>query len=136
MVIYTSYFNAKLPNDVLKIGIAQNPMYFEGPSLAALAPTTEMRQAYKAGDKEYYVSEFKKMLSFLNADAIINEALAITGGGNAALCCHEKPTLFCHRHLVSEWMRGNGYNVYEFTDTIHKQNRQYEQVNGVYALKI
>ena len=24
-----------------------------------------------------------------------------------ALCCYEKPTDFCHRHLVAEWLNNN-----------------------------
>jgi hypothetical protein len=28
--------------------------------------------------------------------------------------CYEKPQDFCHRHLVSDWMRSVGINIEEF----------------------
>ena len=31
-----------------------------------------------------------------------------------ALVCYEKPSDFCHRHLVAKWLKENGYNVEEW----------------------
>ena len=31
-----------------------------------------------------------------------------------ALVCYEKSSDFCHRHLVSKWLKENGYNVEEW----------------------
>lgn len=30
-----------------------------------------------------------------------------------ALLCYEKPDDFCHRHLVADWLRKNGYECEE-----------------------
>lgn len=31
-----------------------------------------------------------------------------------ALVCYEKPTDFCHRHLVAEWLCKNGFECHEW----------------------
>lgn len=31
-----------------------------------------------------------------------------------ALVCYEKPSDFCHRHLVAKWLKENEYNVEEW----------------------
>jgi uncharacterized protein (DUF488 family) len=33
---------------------------------------------------------------------------------NIALVCYEKPTDFCHRHLVADWLKEHGYECEEF----------------------
>ena len=32
-----------------------------------------------------------------------------------ALVCYEKPSDFCHRHLVADWFNKNGIECKEFT---------------------
>ena len=45
---------------------------------------------------------------------LLNETLAIDYSGDLkevpriALICYEKPTDFCHRHLVADWFNKNG----------------------------
>lgn len=34
--------------------------------------------------------------------------MKLSGGKDIALICYEKPTDFCHRHLVAEWLTTNG----------------------------
>ena len=33
-----------------------------------------------------------------------------------ALICYEKPTDFCHRHLVADWFNKNGIRCKEYSD--------------------
>lgn len=35
-------------------------------------------------------------------------------GKDICLICYEKPNDFCHRHLVADWFRENGYEAVEF----------------------
>lgn len=36
---------------------------------------------------------------------------------HVALICYEKPSDFCHRHLVSDWINLRGIKCEEWTDT-------------------
>ena len=33
---------------------------------------------------------------------------------DVALVCYEKPSDFCHRHLVADWLNKNGFECKEF----------------------
>lgn len=35
------------------------------------------------------------------------------GHDDIALICYEKPSDFCHRHLVAQWLRDNGFGCSE-----------------------
>jgi uncharacterized protein (DUF488 family) len=35
-----------------------------------------------------------------------------------ALICYEKPSDFCHRHLVSKWLNENGYDCIEWNENL------------------
>lgn len=47
-----------------------------------------------------------KELNYLVSDADDDAAIA--------LICYEKPSDFCHRHLVAEWLNQNGYKCEEW----------------------
>ena len=36
------------------------------------------------------------------------------GENDIALICYEKPSDFCHRHLVAEWLNQNGFKCEEW----------------------
>lgn len=36
------------------------------------------------------------------------------GENDIALICYEKPTDFCHRHLVADWLNKNGFKCDEY----------------------
>ncbi len=116
MKIYTSYFansRAFSKEGVMPISIARySPKWFQGPRYLAVAPTSYMLS--NACGHEEYVRKYKDMLSKLNPQEIINAVSAISQGRDVALCCYEKPGEFCHRHLLSEWLRNNGYDVNEW----------------------
>ena len=72
-------------------------------------------------DKELYTERFEKeILDKLNPEDVVKELLTLAGnfkGVNYSpeivLVCYEKPTDFCHRHLVADWLNEYGYDVQE-----------------------
>ena len=84
-------------------------------------------------DNDYYIKCFnEQVLNKLNAEQVVkeldnlllNETLAIDYGGDLqevpriALICYEKPSDFCHRHLVADWLNKNGVECKELEDEI------------------
>ena len=39
---------------------------------------------------------------------------------NIALICYEKPSDFCHGHLVSDWLKENGFNFEDFIQEYYR----------------
>ena len=72
------------------------------------------------GDNEQYIKCFKEqVLNTLKADEVVFELIDTVYYLNGtdmdiALVCYEKPGDFCHRHLVAEWLRENGYDCEEY----------------------
>lgn len=116
---YTSYFaNVKnLPGQVVPISICgKAPDSWKGLQFKKLAPKIWFfKQRKETGDNDFYISNFNiEVLSKLDPDKIWNELREMSGHLPFALICHEKPNEFCHRHLVSAWLRRNGYEIKEF----------------------
>lgn len=44
----------------------------------------------------------------------LNYLVLNVNGKDIALICYEKPSDFCHRHLVAEWLNQNGYRCDEW----------------------
>jgi hypothetical protein len=115
-MIYTTYFaNLKsLHKDITPISIcAKAPSWYTGLEYKKLAPTYNILMKYKRDhDKDYYIKNFQKeILNKLNFIDVIKELHLLVGntkGWNyypeVALVCYEKPSDFCHRHLVAEWI--------------------------------
>lgn len=123
MKIYTSYF-ANLKNlekeDVFPIGICcYPPKWFDGPNLAAIAPTPDILEKCKSSHAEYEKRYRAEVLSiFKDISILINRISYISGGKDVALCCYEKPSDFCHRHIVAKWLEEQaGIEVKEFEKT-------------------
>lgn len=116
MKIYTSYFaNMKAlgKENILPISIARySPRWYNGPRYTNVAPYGYMLQ--ESCSHEQYLQKYDEILSHLNADKVVNDIKTISQGRDVALCCYEKPGDFCHRHLLSEWLRKNGYDVNEW----------------------
>lgn len=83
----------------------------------------------KTHDNNYYVEHFnKEVLDTLNAGTVVEELYRITGNlalnpllfndrsliPDIALICYEKPSDFCHRHLVADWLNRNGFECKEW----------------------
>ena len=67
-------------------------------------------------DKDVFLVE---PLNKLNATDVVLDFSRICYGYNVgendiALICYEKPTDFCHRHLVSDWLNKNGFKCDEY----------------------
>jgi hypothetical protein len=59
----------------------------------------------------------KQILEPLSSEEVYAE-LVSEYGENCILLCYEHPKTFCHRHLVSKWLRDElGVLISEFTDT-------------------
>ena len=112
-MIYTSYFAklSKLPPNVVPISICgKAPIWYNGLQYKKLAPKYSFFSEWKKnGDNNYYIEHFNdEVLSTLSPQIVYNELLTLSGGKDIALICYEKPTDFCHRHLVAEWLTTNG----------------------------
>ena len=123
MKIYTSYF-ANLKNlekeNIFPIGICcYPPKWFNGPNLRAIEPTPDILEKCKSSHAEYEKRYRAEVLSiFKDINILINRISYISGGKDVALCCYEKPSDFCHRHIVAKWLEEQaGIEVKEFEKT-------------------
>lgn len=120
MKIYTSYF-ANLKNlekdDIVPIGICcYPPKWFKGPNLRAIAPSPDILEKCKSSHAEYDKRYRTEVLSlFKDANILLERISFISGGKDAVLCCYEKPSDFCHRHILAKWLEEQtGIKVEEF----------------------
>ena len=126
MKIYTSYFGAKISKDIEKIAIVRYlPRWFNGINYQTLAPSKEI---FRMNDEKRFTEIFSKHLCSLNAAKIVNELRLLSGGKDIALLCYEKPGDFCHRHLVANWLKNNGFNVVEYPNSC-KHEPKFEQLS-------
>lgn len=122
--IYTSYYgNSRNLHNCITISISIGKPFMIDHYLPELEPTKELLNAYKGKlDKEGYSKRYKEeVLDKTSPSIIIGKIRRIMikdGRRCAVLLCYEKAGDFCHRHLVSEWLRDAGYDIEEFP--IHK----------------
>ena len=116
MKVYTSYFansRALGKEGIMQISIARySPKWFYGPRYLTVAPTSYMLCG--SCSHEEYLRRYDEILKKLNPQEVMAAIKNISQGKDVALCCYEKPGEFCHRHLLSEWLRNNGYDVNEW----------------------
>lgn len=124
-MIYTSYFAKikKSPWYYTPVSIcAKPPNGYSGLEYKKLAPSYSILMEYKrAPDKEQYIKRFEsEILDKLNPHDVVKDLLALTGnlkgldyGPEILLVCYEKPSDFCHRHLVANWLNEYGYQIEE-----------------------
>lgn len=120
--MFTSYF-AKVPQIEYPLSIARiNPEWYDKPSYPKLAPSKELLFDFKygahKGDTEFYTAEFLKYLDTLDFKEVMQELSGIYGPDSIdrlTLICYEKPSDFCHRHLVANWLRQHGADISERT---------------------
>lgn len=109
-MIYTSYFAIcnRASDTTSLISIARSAIIgFRGVHFKALAPSTTLLTGYKQGliDVPAYTVQYKEMLSKLDPKQVLQELKAIAySNKDIWLCCWEKPSSFCHRHLVADWL--------------------------------
>ena len=111
--IYTGYFAGirNYPSGVLIIGITRfKPEYFKGINLESLAPSANLLRQYKNKEidnfifKQKYIQEIEDRGFVAKSVRQILEEIA--GNRDIILCCYEKPSEFCHRHILAEWLGG------------------------------
>lgn len=117
-MIYTTYYSMlrHLPSNITPISIAQStPKFYNGLVFKELAPDISYLRMYKYNNDEVaYTYSFNKLLSKLNANEIVSKLFALANNTDIALVCYEKPSSFCHRHLVAKWLNDNGIECEEF----------------------
>ena len=124
-MIYTCYF-AKLKeledHNIIPISICgKAPDWYKGLQYKKLAPKYGFFMEWKKNhDNDYYIEHFQKeVLDGLWATEVILDFSRMAYGFNAgendiALICYEKPSDFCHRHLVAAWLNKNGFKCEEW----------------------
>jgi len=122
-MIYTSYFAKlkSLPENIITISICgKAPDWYKGLQYKKLAPKYGFFMEWKKNhDNDYYIEHFnKEVLSTLSADEVIDDIgflVAYNQSKDICLICYEKPSDFCHRHLVANWLKRNGFPCKEYT---------------------
>ena len=116
--MYTSYYAKAKTIDTTKyklVSIARiTPIWYEGEVYKALAPTQEMVYAKKNDliSEETFEKAYRELvLDKLDMDYVYNKL-----GDNAILLCYEKSEDFCHRHLLSKYLREKGFNIEEYEE--------------------
>lgn len=129
-MIYTTYFAnlKKLPENVIPISICgKAPEWYNGLQYKKLAPKYDFFMKWKADhDNDHYIKCFnEQVLNKINILTVARDLLdLVTDEKNfqIALVCYEKPTDFCHRHLVAKWLNDNGFQCEEWqSDSILKE---------------
>lgn len=123
-MIYTSYFAKlkSLPDNIIPISICgKAPDWYKGLQYKKLAPKYGFFMEWKQNhDNEFYIEHFKKeVLDNLTILQVVRDLLDMQINVNMAqkqiaLICYEKPTDFCHRHLVADWLNENGFKCEEY----------------------
>ena len=118
MKIYTSYFAKGKTLKAHKIKMVCIALYpptnVKCLNMPSLAPTHSILYDKYRTDDRYTHRYLSEVLQKLDPQKVLSDLTAISQGEDIALCCYEKPGDFCHRHLLSEWLRKNGYDVVEF----------------------
>lgn len=115
---YTSYFaKMKMLNGKYTLAsiTAKKPKFCNSSVLdwSFLGPSSSLLNAYKAGEvseEEYtriYIDDLSKMWSKISDFIIENK------DKNIVMLCYEGPGKFCHRHLLSNFLRCHGIDCCE-----------------------
>ena len=124
-MIYTSYFAKlkSLPENIIPISICDKaPDWYKGLQYKKLAPKYGFFMEWKKNhDNNYYIKCFsEQVLDKLNVLTVMRDLIDLVNstedhiGKEIALICYEKPSDFCHRHLVDEWLNSNGIQCKEW----------------------
>lgn len=110
-MIYTSYFASKKYDQKDGVSIARYVKFQVADTCPELYPSEELLRWWKSLDDSekvcnqeiFYDTYFKETLNKLDVNKIAEKL------NNKVLLCYEKSEDFCHRHIVAEWLRNNGY---------------------------
>ena len=129
-MLYTSYFAKirKFPDNIIPVSIARfQPKWLNNIIICdELSPTPKILELYKKNNNinEYIKKYNEDILSKYNSKDIIHLIENKTGLKNImnnpnihiALCCYEKPTDFCHRHLLADFLEKGNIIIQELDD--------------------
>lgn len=123
-MIYTSYFAKlkSLPDTIVPISICgKAPDWYKGLQYKKLAPKYDFFMKWKENhDNDYYIKCFNtQVLDKLKSEVVVAELSKMAGNSNnnfehICLICYEKPSDFCHRHLVADWLNEEGFKCEEW----------------------
>lgn len=117
MKIYTSYFgNGRKLNEagikIICVAIGR-PRFLSVPQMLNVCPTRYMVSG--PCSREEYLRLYDQILAKQDAHQVVKQIEMLSGGSDVALCCYEKPSDFCHRHILAKWITDNtGIEVKEF----------------------
>lgn len=133
MKIFTTYYsnlrNVKDIDNIIIVSISRTYPQFVNPDIhyVNVAPTPYMIGVFKRESKEnvklaivHYITEYKKILKNNNFDAneFLKDFYTKHKNNIILLCCYESPKSFCHRHLLSEYIKNiSGYDIKELKTT-------------------
>lgn len=135
---YTTYFAQlrNLPPNIIPVSICgKAPAWYTGIQYKQLAPKYDFFVEWKrTHDNDYYIEHFNsEVLAQLSALRVVTELQCLlpediksvmhtpfysNADWHIALVCYEKPSDFCHRHLVSKWFQDNGFPCGEWDKTL------------------
>lgn len=123
-MIYTSYFAKlnKLPKDIVPISICgKAPNWYQGLQYKKLAPKYDFFMEWeKSHDNDYYIKCYnEQVLDKLDPRSVYTDLWHLCDPTmltepTICLICYEKPSDFCHRHLVAKWLTENGCPCEEY----------------------
>lgn len=117
--IYTSYYgNVRNLHDCVLISISRSTPIIVDHYFPELAPSWTLLNKYKSsGDTKEYTKEYiEEILGKTSPGEIIGQVrriLSMTRSKKAVFLCFEKRGDFCHRHIVSNWLKEAGYIIEE-----------------------
>lgn len=116
MKIYTGYYgNWRKYAGLCMVAISSDRPRTPMSECRELAPKSYMVQQFKSGtmSQTVYTARYLTLLAQCESyERIIRKLVEISeqnGGKDLVLCCYEKPTEFCHRHLAAEWITRHGH---------------------------
>ena len=112
MKLYTSYF-ARIGSSPKAVSITvRKPPWFKGRHCPELSPSWDLVSSLKNGS----ITEAQYRFGFMqliNERHINFQKLAEQLGNGSILLCYEKPSKFCHRHIVAECFCDSGIEIEE-----------------------
>ena len=122
-MIFTGYY-AKL-SQYKNLGLepiaisGKRPDFYDGLYYSEFAPRWETFKKWKDKDitNEGYAEEYRKYLDTLDKEEIKKDFKPYMNSpkNHVILLCYEKPSDFCHRHILAKWLFENiGIEVAEY----------------------
>jgi hypothetical protein len=108
MQIKLSNFAKYIGNHGISIANSQ-PENRNNPVYEPLQPGWDLVNGWKAGiiSDAVYTRLYKQQLAKLDANQVYTDLCALVNGNVPVLLCWCKKGTFCHRYLVTEWLKEN-----------------------------